>query len=371
MHVFRWRAAVLACLVITARSAAGQTGSLEDLTEDTASATRISGFGVAGLQGDTVSGRTRFDAGKLAVGVFRELNEQTWIFGQLTTSVSPGSEGQDEATTEIEIDNLIVNVSPRSDLSVSIGKLDMPLGFERDDEPLNLQATTSHNFELARPPKLVGALVRWTGFRTLDLAGWVANGWSGDLEPNRGKTVGGRLGVRPSERASIGAGFLFGPEGAEGSTSNRYLASVDYAVQPDDRWLIAGELNYGGDAASNTAAAATWYGGTATVFRQVTRAFGIAGRFDRFSDPDGARSGVPQTLHSLTISPVYFVGTGGEGIFATIEHTTLRIPRFQIRADLRWDHASVDGDPIERTVADSAVAAGWPMTGVIQLVATF
>lgn len=52
-----------------------------------------------------------------------------------------------------EIDNLLVNLTlpGMSDLSLSFGKFDIPLGFERDDEPLNLQPTTSFHFELARP----------------------------------------------------------------------------------------------------------------------------------------------------------------------------------------------------------------------------
>jgi len=361
---------VIACLVLGECPAAGQTGRLEDLTGETGTGTQISGFGVVGLRGDTETDQIRFDARKLAVGVFRELNERAWVFGQLTTSL-PESDTGDDTSAEVEIDNLIVNLTPRTNVSVSIGKLDTPLGFERDDEPLNLQATTSYNFELARPAKLVGALGRWAFARRLDLTGWVANGWDGDLEPNRGKTVGGRLGIRPSEHASVGAGFLVGPEGAGSEERNRYLTTVDYAMQPNDGWLIAGEMNYGGDQASDTTAPAVWYGGTATIFRQVNRSFGIAGRADGFADRDGARTGIRQTVSSFTISPVYFVGVGGEGIFATIEHTTLSIPRFQIRADIRWDHSTRDRVNPDHETADEPVTRGWPMTGVLQLVATF
>lgn len=363
------RAAALAAAVLLAgRSAGAQPGSLEDLTGESSRATQLSGFGVVAFEGDTETDRTRFDARKLAVGLFRELHERAWIFGQLTTSLGSETEGG-EASAEIEIDNLIVNLTPRTDVSVSIGKLDTPLGFERDDEPLNLQATTSYNFELARPPKMVGALARWSVARRVDVAGWVANGWEGDLEANRGKTVGGRLGVRPSDRASVGVGGLYGPEGSASEVRTRYLTTLDYAMQPDDRWLVAGEVNYGGDRASKTTTAAKWYGGTATIFRQVTRSFALAGRAERFTDRDGARTGIPQTVSSLTMSPVYFIGAGGEGIFANIEHTTFRIPRFQIRGDLRWDHSAPrsNADPSD----DHPGTGDWPFTGVVQLVATF
>ncbi len=359
-----------ACAFAVAPSARAQGGdSLEQLTGESVSPLLITGFGVADARANGRTDDNSFNAGKLAVSVFRELSEHTWVFGQLTTAVSSGEEGDapaDEATTEIEIDNLIINFTPPSwsAFSLAVGKFDTPLGFERDDEPLNLQATTSLNFELARPPKMVGAIGRWAG-RYVDAAGWVANGWQSDLEPNHGKTVGGRLGVRPSERTSFGVGALWGPEGEQGDTRDRYLVSADYAVQPTDLWIIGGELNAGGDRATDEEEATRWYGATATVFRRLGRNFGTTGRVETFNDRDGARTGVAQTLTSFTIAPVYFIGVGGEGIFATVEHTTFRIPRFQIRGEIRFDHSSVDA--FETASGD----APWTVNYVAQLVTTF
>jgi Putative beta-barrel porin-2, OmpL-like. bbp2 len=342
-------------------------GGLEDLTGESAVPVQITGFGVGDFRAD---GRTRengFDAGKLAVGLFRELNEHLWIFGQITTAVTEPKRGAEEASTEIEIDNLIVNATPPtwSSVSVSFGKFDTPLGFERDDEPLNLQATTSDNFDLARPAKQVGLIGRWAASRTVDVSAWVANGWQSDLESNHGKTVGGRIGFRPSDRVSVGAGFLDGPEGEQGATRNRYLVTLDYAAQPTDAWIVGGETNYGGDRANAGLDAGRWYGATATVFRRFTGTFGTTARLEGFKDRDGARTGEPQTLTSFTIAPIYFIGTGGEGIFATIEHTTFRIPRFQLRGEVRWDHSTIDA--FETRSGD----APWTVHYVAQLVTTF
>jgi hypothetical protein len=362
-------ASLVGLLAMTPLTYAQGGGSLEQLTGETESPLLITGFGVADARADGRTGDNSFNAGKLAVSVFRELSEHTWVFGQLTTSVASGAEGDapaDEVTTEIEIDNLIVNFTPPdwSAFSVAVGKFDTPLGFERDDEPLNLQATTSLNFELARPPKMVGVIGRWTS-RSVEAAAWVANGWQSDLEPNHGKTIGGRFGVRPSERTSFGVGGLWGPEGEQGETRNRYLVSADYAVQPTDPWIIAGEANAGGDAASNGEEAARWYGGTATVFRRLGRNFGATGRVEAFKDRDGARTGLAQTLTSFTIAPVYFIGVGGEGIFATVEHTTFRIPRFQLRGEIRFDHSNVDA------FESSDGETNWTVNYIAQLVTTF
>ena len=360
---------LLGAFVVLPASVDAQTpANLQDLTSENAAPLQITGFGVADFRANGRTHDNMFDAGKLAVALFRELNQSIWVFGQLTTSVASVEAGGDEASTEIEIDNLIVNVTPPtwSALSLSFGKFDTPLGFERDDEPLNLQASTSYNFELARPPKMVGAIARWAAGRSVDVSGWVANGWQSDLEPNHGKTIGGRLGVRPSERTSVGAGFLYGPEGEAGSTQNRYLVSFDYAAEPASDWILAGEANIGGDRATTEASGSRWYGATGTVFRRFTRAFGTAARIEGFNDRDGARTGLAQKLTSFTIAPVYFLGTGGEGIFATIEHTTFRIPRFQLRGEIRWNHSSVDA--FETTDEEPSA---WTVDYVAQIVTTF
>ena len=57
-----------------------------------------------------------------------------------------------------------------------------------------------------------------------------------------------------------------------------------------------------------------------------------------------------QTLESYTIAPLYSLGVGREGIFANVQNTTVRIPRLQLRGEVRINHSSVpffdtDGGP--------------------------
>jgi hypothetical protein len=358
------------CMVLAVGGAlplsAQDAGTLDELTGENQRPLQVSGFGVAGLRVDGRTGDNGFEAGKLALGVFRELNERVWIFGQLTTSVESAAGTAGDPKTNVEIDNLIVNLAPAgSRLSFAIGKFDTPLGFERDDEPLNLQPSTSNNFELARPAKMVGVIGRAFLTSSVDVSAWVANGWDGDLASTRGKTIGGRLGIRPSERTSFGAGFLYGPEREGDSDHARYLTTLDYAMQPTGRWIIGGEANWGGDRGTSANPAARWYGATATVFRQLADTFGLTARAERFSDPDGARTGTPQSISSIAIAPIYFVGAGGEGIFATIEHTTFRIPRFQVRGEARFDRSTA-------AVCDTRDGLSqWGVEYRIQLVATF
>jgi hypothetical protein len=347
----------------------GQQQDLESLTGENARPLRITGFGIGSY---TYDGKTRdnsFAAGKIALSVFRELNDYLWIFGQLTTALEAPEAGSDEIPTSTEIDNLIVSatVPGATNLNFSFGKFDVPVGFERDDEPLNLQATTSFNYELARPAKMVGLVGRWALSPTLDVTALVSNGWDSQIDPNHAKSGAVRIGVLPTEGVSLGVSGMYGPEGEADATDNRYLLDVDYAFQPIQSVIVAGEANYGGDrGVLADGSDATWKGATITLFVRPLRRIGITGRAEVFDDPDGARTGQPQTLESFTIAPMYFLGVGREGIFANVEHTTFRIPRFQLRAELRVNHSTEPYFPLE-----DGTLGHWGVQYTLQLVTVF
>ena len=347
----------------------GQQQDLEALTGESEAQLRITGFGIGSY---TYDGKTRdnsFAAGKLALSAFRELNNYLWVFGQLTTALEQPEPGADEIATSTEIDNLIVSatVPGATNLNFGFGKFDVPVGFERDDEPLNLQATTSFNFELARPAKMVGVVGRWALSPKLDLTGLVSNGWESQIDPNHAKSGAVRIGLLPAEGVSLGVSGIYGPEGEADATNNRYLVDVDYAFQPIQRVIVAGEANFGGDRGVLAGGGdATWKGATITLFVRPLRRIGITGRAEVFDDPDGARTGQAQTLESYTIAPMYFLGVGREGIFANVEHTTFRIPRFQLRAELRFNHSSEPFFPL----ADGTLSR-WGVQYTLQLVTVF
>lgn len=354
-------------LVLTQPAVAQQT--LEALTgEEASSALEITGFAVGAYTRDGRTQDNSFGAGKLAVSLFRELNDYVWLFGQLTTAVSAPVVPGEEAVTETEIDNLLVNLTlpVASNVSFSFGKFDVPVGFERDDEPLNLQSSTSFNYELARPAKMVGLVGRWALSPHLDVTALLSNGWESQVDPNHGKSGAVRVGLLPTANSSLGLSAMYGPEGEIDATVNRYLLNVDYALQPVSSLIIAGEANYGGDrGALASGADAIWRGATLTVFGQLERHFGITLRAEAFDDRDGVRTGQTQVLTSYTLAPVYFLGVGREGIFANVEHTTFRIPRFQLRGELRFNHSN---QPFFETEAGLET---WGVQYGIQFVATF
>ena len=343
-------------------------GDLQPRTGEEEHQLSITGFGVGGYTLDGKTHDNSLGAGKIAVALFRELTDNLYVFGQLTTSIEDGAEAGEEPTTDIEIDNLLVSFTPKgaSSLNLTVGTLDAPIGFERDDEVLLLTPTTSFNFELARPSKLTGLFGTYALSRRVDVTALIANGWDSPVDPNHGKTVGARLGFLPTERSSLGLSTLYGSEGEAGETNDRLLLTADYALEPNRDWLIAGEANYGKDIdLPDDGGNASWTGATLLVHRRLDRHWGIAARAEVLDDKDGARTGTPQTLTSYVLAPIYSIGVGREGIFANITHTTYRIPRFQLRGEVRLNHSDTPFFETEDGVSQ------WGVQYTVQLVTTF
>src|SRR2546423_511521 len=157
--------ALLCC--VAARAAAQERA----VTFEEPQPVSVTGFAVGRADYDRVARSNTFAAGKIGVSLFKPAGD-AYLFGQLTTALVGG-----ESATEI--DNLLVSWTPRraNRWTVTFGRFDAPIGFERDDEPLNLVATNSFNFTYARPGKLTGLQVHYTASSRLELSAMAANGW--------------------------------------------------------------------------------------------------------------------------------------------------------------------------------------------------
>ncbi|MGH6692735.1 MAG: outer membrane beta-barrel protein, partial [Gammaproteobacteria bacterium] len=220
-------------------------------------------------------------------------------------------------------------------LNMWFGRFDAPIGFERDDEPLNLVPTGSFNFEFARPAKLTGAVARYALSPRVTVAVLAANGWDQELDNNTGKTAGARLQLFPARGAAVGLNALYGPEEEGTNAEQRTLLTADATLQPVSPFILGLEVNRGWqrDAGTNL----DWTGAAATAFWRFAGTFGLSVRGEVLDDPDGVTTGLPQTLRSLTISPWYFFREAQEGVFTNVEHTTFRLPAFSLRPAIRFD----------------------------------
>src|SRR2546423_713432 len=233
------------CLVVLV-AAMGRRGAAQDAKiEIETNPLVLSGFAVGLGSYDRNLAQSTALGSKLALSVFRPWSDQLYFFGQLTTHLEKADSGP--PATAIEIDNLIINWTPArlSALSLSFGRFDAPIGFERDDEPLNLIPTTSFTFENARPVKFTGLMARYTLNPNVSMLGLVANGWDQVADNNSGKTAGFKLQVFPSSGLAVAACALYGPEADSTNGSPRTLLSGDATWQPMQRLILQAEAHRG------------------------------------------------------------------------------------------------------------------------------
>ena len=341
---------------------AGRRGAAQGGTSpaDETTPLTISGFAVGLGSYDRNLVRSTALGSKLAVSLFRPWSDQLYFFGQLTTHLEEADSGP--PGTAIEIDNLIINWTPAklSALSLSFGRFDAPIGFERDDEPLNLVPTSSFTFENARPVKFTGLLARYALNPKVSLLGVVANGWNEEADNNSGKTGGLKLQVFPSADLAVAAGAFYGPEEDSTNGSQRTLLTGDGTWQPIPRLILQAEAHHGSQTGVQ------WTGVVAQGFLRVGRSTGLTVRGEVLDDPDGASTGTAQTLSSITISPWYFYREAQEGVFSNIEFTSFRLPAFSIRPAVRIDHSN---QPVFEKKDGSLVRSN--VTALVELVYLF
>ena len=291
----------------------------------------ITGFAVGRADYDRVIRSNTFTAGKIGVSFFKPVGD-AYLFAQLTTALEDGA-------SSTEIDNLLVSWTPHSanKWSLAFGRFDAPIGFERDDEPLNLIPTSSFTFTYARPGKLTGVQVHYTASSRVDVWGVVANGWDVTVDNNRGKTGLARIQWIPIPWVTLGFTGVYGPERDSSDASQRSLFSSDLTIDRG-RVIVGAEANFGRE--QRGGGNPSWRGAAVTGFLKMSRHVGLTARYDQMEDTDGLLTGTPQILRSVTVGPMWYFSTAREGIFSNIEHTRFHLPQVALRAAVRADWSS-------------------------------
>jgi len=291
----------------------------------------VTGFAVGRADYDRVTRSNTFTAGKIGVSLFKPAGD-AYLFAQLTTALEDG-------VASTDIDNLLVSWTPRraNRWALAFGRFDAPIGFERDDEPLNLIPTNSFNFTYARPGKLTGLQVHYTVSPRFDVWAAAANGWDVAVDNNRGKTALARAQWIPIPWVTLGITGVYGPEHDSTDAHQRSLLSSDLTIDRG-RVMLGAELNLGREQESG--GAPTWRGAAATAFVRVTRTVGLTVRYDQLEDTDGLLTGAQQILRSVTVGPMWYFSSAREGIFSNIEHTRFHLPQVALRAAVRADWSS-------------------------------
>jgi Putative beta-barrel porin-2, OmpL-like. bbp2 len=167
--------------------------SLSLFDEDPAHRLIITGFGVGTFDYNFNTDTNSFGDSALAIAFAKVISDHISVFGQLTAAREAalpfvGAEPAGDISTDIDNLQLTWYPSSRSSLAVTIGKFDSPIAIERDDAPLNFQATSSWTFDFARPVKFTGIEVYKSFTPTFEGWGMLVNGWDVDRDNNKAKT---------------------------------------------------------------------------------------------------------------------------------------------------------------------------------------
>src|SRR5256886_9076708 len=293
------------CSVVLCGVAFGAAAQEREVTFEEVAPVSVSGFAVGRADYDRIARTNSFTAGKVGVSLFKPVGD-AYLSAQLTTAL----DGSGEAATEI--DNLLVSGTPRpaNQWTVAFGRFDFPIGFERDDEPLNLIPTNSFTFTYARPAKLTGVQVHYTASPRLDLWAVAANGWDVTVDNNRGKTALARAQFIPIPWVTVGVTGVYGPEQASTDRQQRSLLSSDLTVDRG-RLILGAELNLGRERTSGSATA-TWRGAAGTVFLPVARKLGTPAPYYHIEDTHRLLTGTPQIPPSETAGPLWHFSNARE-----------------------------------------------------------
>ncbi len=307
----------------------------------------INGFGAVAYDDNLGTGENSFADSALAVSLSRTIGDRVSVFAQLTAAREPASPflGEKGSFGDLttDIDNLQVSwvPSPKHGLQVTLGKFDSPLAIERDDAPLNYQATGSFTFEFARPVKFTGAQLH--EIFSPHAEGWAifGNGWDDDTDNNKAKT-GALYGLwSPSERSHFGLGVIQGGEKQGRSGDQRTTAVATILLQFGEGWVYGEEFVGGREpGAAPNGGTARWFADMAFLHHRFGAHWAGTVRAEYFDDSGGSRTGARQILRSVTLSPQYLVGGGFYGLYRTLDRTSLRMPELAIRCDLRWNRSS-------------------------------
>ena len=236
--------------------------------------------------------------------------------------------GEEAIATEVSLHRFNVTaVAPIGNgLSFAVGRFDAPFGYERHDAALNVTATTSELQRFGRPQSMTGVQVGYSFAPWLDVVTWFLNRWENETtedppeDNNAAKSVGGRIGFTPtcgSGLLALGVGGFWGPERTDDNSHARWIVDADATWSPASQLLLAGEFLYGGESGVSfrrrgapfpseavTDADVHWLGLYALAHYDIVPWFGVSMRYGFFRDEDGARTGVAQTLHSFTLTPI-------------------------------------------------------------------
>jgi Putative beta-barrel porin-2, OmpL-like. bbp2 len=190
-------------------------------------------------------------------------------------------------------------------LQIDVGKMVTPLGAEVIETKDNWNYSRSLLFALAIPYYHMGARLTYGFSDKFTIAGLIVNGWNNVTENNDRKSFGVQATFKPTGKLSIVQGYMAGPEQTDDDEDVRQVSDtiVSYAA---NEWLsLMANYDIGRDRVDG--APVRWQGAAVYARMTATSRWAISPRLEWYEDRDGFTTGVPQTLHGVTLTSEFNV----------------------------------------------------------------
>lgn len=198
-------------------------------------------------------------------------------------------------------------------LKLDAGKFVTRAGYEvlEGFEGRNANASRSFQFTLSEPTTHTGLRAGYALSETLSAELLLVNGWDDAKDRNGRKTLGAGLDLATPSGWTVSATLLHGPEREGNDADDRTLLAVSAEWAPGGPLGAAANLELGREEGLGAGGSAvSWWGLAGYVTWAASPAVVLALRAELFDDPDGARTGMPQRLFGLTLTPALGLAKG-------------------------------------------------------------
>lgn len=265
---------------------------------------QLSGFATASYSSNIDRRAAEFKLDQAEMDLSRDLSPQ----GAIRVDLEWVADGQDWVAA-VEQGWLAYKPEFTTELTLTAGRFNAPIGFESLDQPDMFQVTHGLLFTYCTPSNLTGAMAGLGLGHGLDAKLYAVNDWELNSENNGSPTYGGRVGWGTTYGFSGGASWITGMRDPSQRVRQSVL-DVDLTYIPTDRLILGAELN--GCQADLFGQDASWAGFMVMAHWKLHERLGLTGRYDLLDDTDDLLfgSGLKERRSSATVATVVSLGPG-------------------------------------------------------------
>jgi len=192
-------------------------------------------------------------------------------------------------------------------LKLRFGKFATYHGAELIEAKENFNYSRSFLFNFAIPFTHTGFMAGYTFSDAFSANLYIVNGWDVTNDNNKAKTIGTNFVMTPIGPLSMNIDFMFGPEQEDNSSHERFLFDWVGTFKGVKDLTLVLNTDYGREEKDplNTGKNSKWYGIAGYMKYEFNDSFSTSFRAEYFVDKNGVRTGIPQVLKEITITPEF------------------------------------------------------------------